>query len=251
MFFYIRHLVINSLAQAELERRRGIRATVLPNIFDFETPPPGPDAFNADLRAAIDLAPNDRFMLQPTRVVPRKGIELAIELLQRLGDPHCKLVITHHAGDEGTDYMRHLQALANRANVDLRYATDLFEPSRRLAPDGSKRYSLWDAYIQADFVTYPSLVEGFGNALVESTYFCLPALVNRYPVYVNDIAPLGFTFVEIEQAITDQTVAHVRRLLDGAELREAMTTHNFALGKKHFSYSVAEATLRQALTHPC
>jgi hypothetical protein len=37
----IRHAVINSLAQRELAERKGIQATVIPNVFDFDAPPLG------------------------------------------------------------------------------------------------------------------------------------------------------------------------------------------------------------------
>ena len=82
---------------------------------------------------------------------------------------------------------------------------------------GRKVYTLWDAYVHADFVTYPSLIEGFGNALLETLYFRLPALVNRYAVYAADIAPQGFDLVEIDAdddpanlaAIGDATVEAV------------------------------------------
>jgi glycosyltransferase involved in cell wall biosynthesis len=246
----VRHLVINSLAQDALLQRRGMSARVLPNVFDFEIPLPAVDPFNADLRAALGLAPGDRLILQPTRVVPRKGIELAIELLRRLGDPRCKLVITHPAGDEGIEYLRSLQDLARRTGVDLRYAADRFSAARRVAPDGTRTYSLWDAYVRADFVTYPSLIEGFGNALLETVYFRLPALVNRYPVYVADIAPLGFDFVEIEGQVTDEAVARVRRLLHDEGRRREMVEHNFALARRHFSYAVAESRLREVFDSP-
>ena len=58
-------------------------------------------------------------------------------------------------------------------NVDLLYLPDrLFKPQRQICREGkNKVYSLWDAYIYADFVTYPSLYEGFGNALLETIYF--------------------------------------------------------------------------------
>jgi glycosyltransferase involved in cell wall biosynthesis len=243
----IRHLVISSLARESLLRRRGVSARVLPNVFDFETPPPIPDSFSADLRQEMGLGPDDRLILQPTRVVPRKGIELAIELLRRLEDSRCKLLITHPAGDEGLEYLHSLQDLAEWASVDLRYVADRFDDARRVTPDGIKTYSLWDAYLHADFVAYPSLVEGFGNALLETVYFRLPALVNRYSVYVADIAPLGFDFVEIEGEVSDEAVARVRRLLDDAERRREVVEQNFALGREHFSYAVLEALLREAL----
>jgi glycosyltransferase involved in cell wall biosynthesis len=137
--------------------------------------------------------------------------------------------------------------LAEQGGVDLRYVADQFGTARCVTSDGARIYSLWDAYLCADFVTYPSLVEGFGNALLETVYFRLPALVNRYAVYVADIAPLGFDFVEIEGEITGETVARVRRLLDDAERRREVVEHNFGLAREHFSYAVAEARLREAL----
>jgi len=244
----IRHLVINSLAQKALSERKGLTSVVLPNIFDFSTPPPEPDAFAADLRPALGLAAGDRFILQPTRVVPRKGIALSIELLRQLGDPRCKLVITHHAGDEGLDYLAHLQVLAEDSGVDLRYVAERFAPGRTRASDGTKRYSLWDAYPQADFVTYPSLVEGFGNAFLEAVYFRKPLLVNRYAVYQADIGPLGFQCVEIDGAVTAQAVAETQRLLEDAALRAQVTAHNFEIARQHFSYEAVVPALEKLLS---
>ena len=131
-------------------------------------------------------------------------------------------------------------------NVEVHYLAGFIEKERR-AHDGRKSYLLWDVYPHADFVTYPTLYEGFGNALLEAIYFRKPVLVNRYSVYVADIAPLGFDFVEVDGWITDDAVARVRRLLDDAERRQEMVEHNFALAREHFSYAVAETRLREVL----
>jgi glycosyltransferase involved in cell wall biosynthesis len=229
------HATINSLAVTALQQRRGLDSFVIPNVFDFHTPPPGLDAFNVDFRQAIGLEPDDWLILQPTRVIPRKGIELSIDLLHQLGDPRAKLVITHKAGDEGLGYLHELKALAEAKKVALIYAGDQVEEQRRRDGD-TKIYSLWDAYPHADFVTYPSFIEGFGNALIEAIYFKLPAVVNRYPVYAADIGPLGFQFAEIEGAITSETVATVRGWLENPEMAVPATTHNYELGKQYFSY---------------
>lgn len=229
------HAVINSLAQTALTQRRGLNSFIIPNVFDFHTPPPGIDDFNADFRQAIGLADADWLILQPTRVIPRKGIELAIELLHQLGDKRAKLVITHKAGDEGLDYLHELEALAKAKGVKLIYAGEAVEDQRRW--DGNKKvYSLWDAYPHANLVTYPSFIEGFGNALIETVYFKLPAVVNRYPVYAADIGPLGFQFAEIDGEITSETVEIVRGWLEEPETAVSATTHNYELGQKHFSY---------------
>lgn len=231
---HVRHLAINSLAAADLRTRRGVDATVVPNVLDFDTPAPGIDAFNHDFRTAIGLTPEQRLILQPTRVVPRKGIELAIDLLAELADARNVLVITHEAGDEGLDYLRRLERRATERRVDLRYVAERVGVQR--ATHGARKtYSLWDAYPHADLVTYPSLYEGFGNALLETIWFRLPAVVNRYRVYAADIAPLGFRFVELDGTVTPAAAAATAALLDDPEGRAAMTDTNYALARTHFS----------------
>lgn len=244
----LRHAAINSLAQTALLQRRGLESILIPNVFDFETPPPGIDAFNADFRQAIGLADDDWLILQPTRVIPRKGIELSIECLRRLGDSRAKLVITHHAGDEGLAYLHYLQQLAADAGVALLYVADRVDDQRRVQDDGTKICSLWDAYPHADLVMYPSLIEGFGNALIETVYFKRPALVNRYAVYAADIAPKGFRFAEIDGAVTDEAAATVRDWLTDPVSAERATTHNFNLGLRYYSYATLRSLLAASLS---
>ena len=81
----IDHAVINSFAGEQLSLRTGISATVIPNIMDFENPPPPPDDYSSDARQALGIEDDEMFALQPTRVVARKGIEMAIEMIHRLG----------------------------------------------------------------------------------------------------------------------------------------------------------------------
>ncbi len=238
----VRHLCINQPAQHDLMTRRGLEAAIIPNVFDFDTPAPGIDSYNADFRAAIGLSEGQRLFLQPTRVVPRKGIELAIDLLAKLADPDNVLVITHHAGDEGLDYLRKLERYAKTRQVDMRYVADKVD-DLRTQRQGEKIYSLWDSYPHANFVTYPSLYEGFGNALIETVYFRKPALVNRYSVYVSDITPKGFDFIEIGGQVTTQAVEAVAKLLDDPAEQKRITEHNYQLGQRYFSYKALRELL--------
>ena len=244
----ITHVAINSLAVRDLQRRRGMSSVLLPNVFDYETPAPTRDAYNADFRQAIGLSDEDYFVLQPVRIIRRKGLELAIELVARLDDPRCKMIFTHHE-DADADYLRELQTQAERAGVDMRIVSEHIAP-RRGEHNGQKRYTLWDAYINADFVMYPSLYEGFGNALLETIYFKKPALVNRYSVYAADIGPLGFDFVEIDGHVTDEAVAQVHELLHNPQRVQRMVEHNYALALEHFSYAALERILRPLLPTP-
>ena len=243
------HVVINSMAQKELARRLGIPSQIIPNILDFETPPPGIDSYNADLRREIGLRDDDWFILQPTRVVQRKGIEHAIELVRRLGDPRAKLVISHPAGDEGDSYMNMLNDRIAEARIDVRFIADRVGETRGTTPDGRKRYTLYDVYPHADLVTYPSHYEGFGNAFLEAIYFGKPVVVNTYAVYARDIDPLGFKTIEMTQIVTREVVDQVHAALRDAELRRSWAETNYALGLKYFSYAVARRKLAARLAN--
>jgi glycosyltransferase involved in cell wall biosynthesis len=243
----IQHVAINSLAQRDLKFFRGLDATVVPNVFDYDTPAPGFDDYNGDFRTALGFSPYDWIFLQPTRVIPRKGIDISFELLRRLREPRARLVITHQAGDEGMAYYRQLLDRAEAMNVEVHYLAGFIE-EQRVIRDGRKAYTLWDVYPHADFVTYPTLYEGFGNALLEAIYFRKPVLVNRYSVYVADIAPLGFELVEVDGWISDESVAEVRRLLDDPDQRQMMVNKNYELARQHFSYHVLADALQSLLT---
>lgn len=240
----IQHATINSAAQQDLAHRKGVSSILMPNVLDFETEPPGIDEFSADFRERIGLTPDDILVLQPTRVVPRKGIEHAITLLGQLGDPRMKLVVTHASGDEGHEYQNALIEMANQKGVDMRFVDHFVGDMRKENPDGSKLYSLWDTYPHADFVTYPSLYEGFGNALLEAFYFRKPVLVNRYSIYQTDIEPRGFRVLSMDGYMTKKLADQVRRVMTDEEYRTDMVEWNYQLATRFFSYSVLRRKLR-------
>jgi mannosylglucosylglycerate synthase len=243
------HVVINSMAQKELARRLGIPSQVIPNVLDFETPPPGIDDYNRDLRREIGLRENDLFILQPTRVVQRKGIEHAIELVRRLRDPRAKLVISHPAGDEGNAYMEMIQDRIADAAIDVRFISNRIGETRGLNAVGQKVFTLLDVYPHADLITYPSFYEGFGNAFLEAIYFCKPVVVNTYAVFARDIDPLGFKTIEMNQLVTRDVVEQVRAVLHDKTLSDDWSRNNYELGLKYFSYSVARRKLAARLAN--
>lgn len=245
----IEHVVINSMAQKELARRCSRSAAIIPNVLDFETPAPGLDDYNRDLRREIGLADDDWLILQPTRVVARKGIEHAIELVRRLNDPRAKLVISHPAGDEGGAYIQMLRERIEESRIDVRFIADRVGDERGTTPDGRKIYTLFDVYPHADLVTYPSHYEGFGNAFLEAVYFRKPVVVNAYAVFARDIAPLGFQCIEMTQLVTNQTVARTRQALTRPALRAEWAEMNYQLALKYFSYSVARRKLAARLAN--
>ena len=279
----IRHVVINSLAQRELAARKGIHARVVPNVFDFDGPPWRPDDYNADFRARIGLREKDVLILQATRVVARKGIELAVDLVQALNTPARRarlqrtglydgrpfdadsrivLVLAGYTRDDTSGgYVQRLRRKIDQAGIDALFIGDMIDHERR--QEGERKiYSLWDTYVYADFVTYPSWWEGWGNQLLEAVRAKLPIALFEYPVYIADIKARGFRAVSfgstihsrdarglirvapgIIEAAADETVA----LLTDAARRREMVEHNFQVAKRYFSLHALRAHL-EALT---
>lgn len=242
----IQHVTINSIAQKRLEARRGIASSVIPNVHDFATPPPGVDEYNEDFRQALGLQPDEIFVMQPTRVIQRKGIEMAIELVKRLELPNSRLFITHRSDDEGLSYWHWLKREASVMGVRVQLIDHLIGVERSLIKE-HKIYSLWDAYPHADLITYPSLYEGFGNALLETIYFKKLTVVNRYPVFNADIKPLGFEFIELDGFVDNKAVARTKELLNAPDQVEKMVENNHAIAREHFSFEVLEKKLNEII----
>ncbi|NBD38845.1 MAG: glycosyltransferase [Verrucomicrobia bacterium] len=238
------HVVINADAQEQLSLRKGVGSLLIPNVFDFQNTPPPPDDYAADVRKEIGIREDDIFILQPTRIVPRKGIEHAVKLVSMLENPRCRLVISHEAGDEGYEYKHMLEELAREEGVELLFIGDRISEVRQRDAEGRKCYTLWDLYPHADLVTYPSTYEGFGNALLEAIYFRKPVVINRYDIFVKDIEPKGFDLAVIEGFITRDLVRKVKRLLFDEEYRRGVLDHNYTIARRYYSYAILRRHLR-------
>jgi glycosyltransferase involved in cell wall biosynthesis len=243
----IHHVVINSSGGNQLSLRTGISSLLIPNVMDFEHGPAPANGYASEVRRSLGLQENERMVLQPTRVVQRKGIEHAIELLSRLDLP-VVLVISHASGDEGYSYERYLKEYARRLGVRTLFISDIIKERRGQTPDGRNIYTLRDVYPYADLVTYPSELEGFGNAFLEAVFYRKPIVVNNYSIFAIDIAPKGFEVITFDGFITDQTVQRARRVLTDPDLARRMTEKNYQLGRRYYSYSLLKRRLETLIT---
>ncbi len=246
----IEHVAINSQAAEEFSRRTGISCRVVPNVMDFASPPDPLDDYARRFRKTIGLAEEDVLILQPTRVVARKGIEHAIELVRLLDDPRCKLVITHATGDEGDSYAKYLRRFAKLLGVKLVFAHRWISDRRGTTEDGQPIFTIQDVYPQADLVTYTSTYEGFGNAFLEAIYFKRPIVCNRYAVFRTDIEPCGFRTVLVDGFLTEETVRQTRQVLFDQVHRQSMVEHNYNVARHFFSYDVVDHELRSIFRRP-
>ena len=247
-FINIQHVVINSAGRDELAWRKGLSSILIPNVLDFENPARYGGERDERVRERLGVGPKDIMILQPTRVVPRKGIEHAITIASRLGDLDCKLIVTHESGDEGDDYMEALKEHAQDVDVDLRFIhtrlSDEDGPARK-----RNRFTLWDVYPCADLITYPSLYEGFGNAFLEAVLFKKPIVVNRYAIWIEDIEPKRFQAILMDGYVTGGMIEQIRTVLVDPSLRQKMVDRNFERARRHYSYSVLSRSLRTLVTN--
>jgi glycosyltransferase involved in cell wall biosynthesis len=244
----IQHVTINSIAKARLNARRGITSIVISNVLDFSTPAPKFDDYNRGFRKDLGLDEDELLILQPTRVIQRKGIEMSIDIVKRLDGENPHLFITHRADDEGLSYWRWLKREASVMNVDVQLIDHVIGAERGRIND-HKIYSLWDAYLNADLITYPSLYEGFGNALLESIYVKKLIVINRYPVYNADIKPLGFEFVELDGFVNENSINQARELLNSPDRVKEITDKNYQLAQEYFSIEVLEKNLKELIAN--
>ncbi len=242
----IRHAVINSSAASQLAFRFGLPTRLIPNVMDFDNPPMPGDEYTRTVRGDLGLQPGEKFILQPTRIVQRKGIERAVELVSRLRMPAC-LVISHESGDEGREYEGRVREYAKLLDVPTKFAARQVSQERGRLPDGSKAYTLGDIYPYADLVTYPSEIEGFGNAFLEAIYYRRPIVVNRYPIYDLDIRPKGFRTIEFAGFITEECVAQAQHALENPAWVEEAAALNYEIARQHYSFTVLRGHLQALL----
>jgi len=239
----IEHVVINSSADNQLSLRTGISGTIIPNVMDFENPPQPPDEYASDVRQALGIEDDELLILQPTRIVKRKGIEHAIELVSRL-DLKAKLVISHASGDEGYDYENRIREYSELMAVKTVFVSDIINEHRGFTEKGEKIYTLYDIYPHADLVTYPSNFEGFGNAFLEAIYFRKPIVVNNYSIYSMDIKPKGFSVIEFDGFVSEEQIHLTQQVLKDPELRERMVDINYEIATRCYSYAVLRQKLK-------
>jgi glycosyltransferase involved in cell wall biosynthesis len=241
----IKQVVINSLAGQELLNRTGETAKVIGDCFDFARPWSGPDAYAANFRADFGVAEGEMLLVQATRIVPRKQIELAAELTMKLNAAGRKavLLVAGQAGDEGNGYLSRIRQLADNSGGRVRIISDRVTQIRQEA-DGQRTYTLWDCLGAADWMTYPSKAEGFGNQFLEGIYFRKPIFLNRYEVYKRDLEPLGFKAVTVDGQVSDEKVREMLEWANDPEKTKAATETNLKIATENFSFAAVEKKLR-------
>lgn len=252
-----KHCVINHIAQHELFQRTGVKATVVPNVFDFSDSSWIIDSYNSDLRSKYNISKNDIVFLQSTRIVERKAIEIAYDVINEFSK-NLHLIygqVLYNGNEINKDTKIHfvlagLQELSSdkfnilnkhfdSSEIKIHYINDIVDHTRRYK-NNNKIYSLWDIYTMCDIVTYTSVLEGWGNQLLEAVFAKKPILIYEYPVFKTDIKKFGFNLIRIDAELTKNEITNLFSVKKECVTSAATEIKNILLKKSDYMQSVFE-----------
>lgn len=255
------------------------RAIVVPNTsdipWDWENQPwngnniihPPQDHYNDSLFRDIGLTKElDKrgfsiddtvFLLQHTRVVPRKKIEVAIDFAFELEKKYIQdgmrkciaIIVSGHSGDEMEEYKKSLilyyesrLKIEEGSNVIIIFGENRILSHRDIIVD-KKYYKFAEIpsiiAARGGLGTYFSEVEGFGNNLLEMISLGLPVLINRYEVFKSDIEQYGFKLPYIDEVIlTKSLVDHGYKLLTDIKYRNEVVKHNLEVLRDKLDHKI-------------
>jgi len=275
----LRHWSINNRDRRFFEER-GIPTEVIHDTLDFADPFEKSEraALRRRLRQLWGVGEEEVVLLLSTRIVPNKQVELAGALCREVAarmstyegkrlynglrvSEKTKVVLVL-AGRPERSFHQYRDAVFEqfrRMGITWKYVGDAVMPRR---DEGSGKFALYpDCYAAADFALYPTRWEGFGNQLLEIAASLLPVAVFEYPVFKEDIAPLGFAVVSLGDTSLKPKGANglrelpTKRLSDAAERiwelltderrHQEVVERNQALGSRHFGLQVLREHLEE------
>lgn len=263
---YVKNYCINRIGQQSLLEKKGIKSDIIYDTFNYRQKCWKKRSSITKYLLEKGVVENALVVLQATRVVRRKNIEIAIDFVKELSTRKKELngilydgrifdfnkdpilfVISGYVEKRDEKYLDNLLAYGKQCNVPIIY----------LGNDMHKRYELFDIYPYADIITYPSEYEGFGNQLLEAVFAKKQVVLFEYPVYKTDIRDKQFEFlslgdekeIDINSGFSKISKKKMKRVVDDAIFRLKSPEEyckycdmNFDIASSHFSY---ENTLEQ------
>jgi len=175
----IRYVTISEARAEEFQRMTGANVdAIVPNGLDFASAsmitPEVAELIGDDLAESIIL-------LYPTRILPRKNIAFALQIVGALRDIGLKvrLLVTGAPDTYSQSAAEHFAGLKRMAG-DLGVQSLVSWVNEIFHVDDRQLHSL---YMAADALLFPSKQEGFGLPMLE-------AAVHRLPVFCSNIEPL-------------------------------------------------------------
>ena len=136
-------------------------------------------------------------------VSPNKGAEVLIKALKLLNDKDVPVEVLH-AGKDSEGYLTHF--------ANIHGLSELPKALGRVSDE-----ELRNLYLNARFLVFPSLYEGFGLPVLEAQTFGVPVIASDIPV-LREVAGKAGAFFEVDNA--DALANSIREIISDDELFE-------------------------------
>ena len=195
------------------------------------------------LRAALGIQPGELLLLQPTRIVPRKRIERAIEISSADWDSRLRYSSHTCPAMKGRAMQITWPIRAARRGAGI-FASDQVARTRR-AVHGRAGDLLARRTPTSRPIWSPTRrpVEGFGNAFLETVYYQRPIMMADYEIFAVDIQPKGFRAITFGEFVGQDALDQARTWLANPALVAEVVSHNYEIARHHYSYRVLERHL--------
>ena len=207
----------------QIYRVPATRVAVVPLGVDLDQFQPRPQA---EARAALGIAPEERMVLAIGRIEPLKGFDILIRSMAQLSDRRNVVLSIIGGDDRASRELAALSAVAEEVGVA--------DHVRLLGP--RPHADLPAYYNAADVVAVPSFYESFGLVAVEAMASGVPVVASRVGGLASTVAD-GRTGYLIPWRCPEPFAEKIELLLRNEELRRALGR---AAAERMRSYSWSE-----------
>lgn len=271
----VKHCAISELARIEIIKRRGLHPFILNKVIDFENSPTEVEAISEKLRKVIGAEEKDIVILNPSRIEPRKAIEFTIELAnaikkkskkyigkqmynKKVFNDDSKIHLIFYGTDDsfGSSYIDNLKNKMDSYNIKYINLRDIIGSTR----SGEEKFCYLDAYYIADAIVSGSVLEGWGNHILEASVSKKPLAIFEYPVFKSDIKKLGLKICSlgdtfrnvrplkvIPQRAIEKAADQMLDVIFNEEKYQKAINKNYNVCHKNFSFRALSNNLKKLL----
>ncbi len=272
----------SQVAEILRDSRSRLRARAVADVLEGDVLDPEsrrPLLIAARTQANVDFVSGNVVLLQPTRIIPRKTIELDFKLIEKLfddapfreafrSDPQKKLtlLVTGPVALGNEAYLerivRNFEKLVTRLDAEVRdrvYLGFLFSEFDRpeFRAQHEEPVDIPDLYGIASLVVLPSETEGRGLPIIEAAACGVPIFARHYEPAEVFSSVIGLNHAQEDRLdvivfsgsrMKDSTIEKVRDRLLFPDLLEERGRHNRQVVERRFSMNVLERDLGTILS---
>jgi len=250
MDFYLNKydaIIVSSKRYSETLRNMGYRGYIA-EIYPYIDPNQYGKPSESDIEgfsSRYGLKPDDKVILIVARMDPMKGQDRAIKALKivKKAVPEAKLVLVGNGSFSSSKNGVGLSKGERWARYLANLATELGVSDSVIMTGYVDQKDLEAAYSRAGLVMLPSIIEGFGLAVIEGWLYKKPAIVSNR-AGVSDLIVNGVNGIVIDPNDIEGIASSIIKLLKDEKLSQSVGEKGYETSKKCFIESVIDEELR-------